>query len=481
MGEVNSFYDKMETPSSLSIPASLESFWEVDVVDGVKENIKYRQRRELSSSPPAPKFTLTLMSVILIGAGTCNSLLIRLQNRQFVPYNQECLDSNDIASPPPPGWDEYEDGIFTCWNYFYAPIWQTFLMSFSEWWCQWIWLINVIYTRLRNLGRPKIDLARHSKSLLKPRSPVGFWLIPFFFGWFASIMIHQAYALSYTQTIELTMSLRVAFIAFFSVFQFYIAIRTRHLIGCVLLTGGLIISSMYGILNPYDEYIHFDAVKAFIGVLLGIIATLLHTFQQVYLEHLTRKYFVSPFEGVGWMGLFGIIFSGIFLLFLEFLAPYQDEKTSATFFNARYKRIIITAQICSLFSNFLFSGSGMTVTKHGGSLLRSVLTTSRVVFVWIVELSIQWNTFDTLSFCGMLLVSAGSLIYLFDILWIPCPKVKTFCNKPVICTSKMKDPDEISTPGAEENKDPKPTEESNSKPDSNDKANPKLGSVEILD
>eukprot|EP00917_Polyrhabdina_sp_WS-2016_P017417 GHVP01037636.1.p1 GENE.GHVP01037636.1~~GHVP01037636.1.p1 ORF type:complete len:455 (+),score=60.49 GHVP01037636.1:53-1417(+) len=414
---------------------------EKETIETIEETLeKSTMEKELSFVPvTAPTWALTLMSMLTLLSGACNTLLAKLQNRQFVPNNQECLDSGDPSNPAPPEWDEDQDGQYTCWSYFQGPLYQTLLMYIGEWWCQWIWLFEMWLSKKRGLKRPVLDLATSSKSIQKPHCPIYFWILPTCIDWIASTMINQAFVISYASTVQIMRNFNVLITALLTIFYLKNALRMRHWLGCVFLTAGMILTGMYGILNP-DTDTNIDAGKAFIGILLALVSTTLHAFQHIYEEALLRKYFCSPFEGVGWMGLFGVVISIVVLLVMEYAVP-DGEKTSVTFFNAGYSGTVLGAQIGYLFSVCIFNGAGLSVAKLASALLRTVLTSARGVIVWIVELSLQWAPFDAFSLCGMLLVTIGSLVYQLDILWNPCSSVKQWCNRPIICAKFMKNPD----------------------------------------
>lgn len=67
--------------------------------------------------------------------------------------------------------------------------------------------------------------------------------------------------------------------------------------------------------------------------MLAVAGTALSAFQFIFEEKLFRKYTCSPFEAVGWMGLYGSIL-GVVVLAIGEYAGFED--VSATIYQFRY-------------------------------------------------------------------------------------------------------------------------------------------------
>jgi hypothetical protein len=59
----------------------------------------------------------------------------------------------------------------------------------------------------------------------------------------------------------------------------------------------------------------------------------------------------------------------------------------------------------------LSNSFGVTVTKNVSSVARTILGSMRTLFVWIVELSLKWEDFESLELAGFIVIVIGNLVY----------------------------------------------------------------------
>jgi hypothetical protein len=127
-------------------------------------------------------------------------------------------------------------------------------------------------------------------------------------------------------------------------------------------------------------------------------------------ESLLNKYYLEPFELVGWEGFWGTILYVIAIPILNIIpCPYNPvgyEKDLCAgeyiedfplFINeATYKWQLVLAIVIVMFTKALSNSFGVTVTKNVSSVARTILGSTRTLFVWIVELALKWEDFESL-------------------------------------------------------------------------------------
>lgn len=148
--------------------------------------------------------------------------------------------------------------------------------------------------------------------------------------------------------------------AILSIAYFKVALRRHQIGGVIIVTLGLIVIAIYGLMYSVETSNYHR--KDWIGVVMALAGTFLSSFQAVCEEALLRKYFASPFEAVGLMGVYGIIIGCIALVILQFIG---GEKTTETIYMLKQRtkesNIIIIAIISFVLSISIFNGSGLMV------------------------------------------------------------------------------------------------------------------------
>ena len=64
-----------------------------------------------------------------------------------------------------------------------------------------------------------------------------------------------------------------------------------------------------------------------------------------------------------------------------------------------------------MFTTAFSNAFGVTVTKNVSSVARTILGSTRTLFVWIVELALRWEDFDSLELAGFVILVIGNLVY----------------------------------------------------------------------
>lgn len=151
-----------------------------------------------------------------------------------------------------------------------------------------------------------------------------------------------------------------------------------------------------------------DKTEAILGVFFVLFAQIFTAAQFVIEEKIMEKYRIKPMRAVGLEGVFGLftVLSGMTVLYLlvgkSHPGGYFDLPVG---FNQiiSYKQVWI-AGISICFSIAFFNFFGLSVTRSISATARSTIDTSRIVFIWMVSLSLGWETFSWLQVLGMILL-----------------------------------------------------------------------------
>lgn len=88
---------------------------------------------------------------------------------------------------------------------------------------------------------------------------------------------------------------------------------------------GMTLAGLYEIIYPETETNYGNL--QWLGVLMAIAGTALSALQWVLEESIFRRYYCSPFKGVGWMGLYGIALGVLVLIIAHFTGLENSQHT----------------------------------------------------------------------------------------------------------------------------------------------------------
>ncbi|CAG8506986.1 5956_t:CDS:2 [Diversispora eburnea] len=168
------------------------------------------------------------------------------------------------------------------------------------------------------------------------------------------------------------------------------------------------------LINSSTEYIS-DKSDAIFGIFFVLFAQIFTAAQFVIEERIMERYRIKPMRAVGLEGIFGLItvISGMIILYFlvgtSHPGGYFDIPVG---FNQiiSYKQIWI-AGISICFSIAFFNFFGLSVTRTISATARSTIDTSRIVFIWLVSLSLGWETFSWLQVFGFIILIYGTFIF----------------------------------------------------------------------
>lgn len=174
-----------------------------------------------------------------------------------------------------------------------------------------------------------------------------------------------------------------------------------------------------------------ESAQAVLGVLLILFAQLFTASQFVLEEKIMSRYSVEPLLAVGYEGMFGALTTLLIMPLLHYFVGSTPEGRGGYFdMSAGWHQIltvptVLYSSIAICFTIAFFNFFGLSVTRNVSATARSTIDTCRTLGIWVVSLSLGWETFllasGTLQIVGFCLVVYGT--FLFNGI-IPPP---TFC------------------------------------------------------
>lgn len=121
-------------------------------------------------------------------------------------------------------------------------------------------------------------------------------------------------------------------------------------------------------------------------------------------EKILSRYQVVPLKAVGLEGIFGLVIVSLAIPILHFtlgITPSGVGNQSIFDMYESFRQIMVPQVLISAvgicFSIAFFNYFGLTVTKYISATSRSTIDTCRTLFIWMVSLSLRWETFKWLQ------------------------------------------------------------------------------------
>ncbi|KAH0488266.1 MAG: hypothetical protein KVP17_005114 [Porospora cf. gigantea B] len=393
--------------------------------------------REIANTQ-TPKWVLPLAASLILITGTCNTLLSKWQNKQCVPSCSGFVEipSIGIQCGSDSNGDLFYPKDYECKPlYFEGPWWQTVIMYFGELLCLFVWLVDRKLKNRKGLKIGSFDFPNSSASFNKPESPFYWWIIPTAIDFCASAMINYAFVLAFASTVQMLRNFNVIITAFLSLAVVRQALRVYQWTGVLVISIGLAITGIYAVANPEED--NNATEMQWLGLVFALVGTALTSFQFVFEERLFRSYYISPLKAIGLQGIFGLIIGAVVLIVAQFTGL---EDTKLSLYQTGQSSILLVSNILFTLSVAIFNGSGLTTSKLGSGLLRTIVITLRSVTIWLFELSVNWVDFDWLQLVSLIILIVGTFIY--NNIWFNMGGCQDKWVKPLVCCKFLKNPDE---------------------------------------
>lgn len=217
----------------------------------------------------------------------------------------------------------------------------------------------------------------------------------------------------------------VLFVAILSVLFLKRKITKLEWMALFLVTLGIGIVGLSGSRNSKTSDVSTDeggesAALVIFGIFLIVSATLLQGFQFVIEEHILEKNPIIPLQLVYIEGFYGLSIMVIISLLLNFIigsiespenfktSPFNLPLAFSQVFN---NRTILVSSLLILLSIAAFNYCGLSITHRISATARSTVDTCRTLLVWIVAISMHWESFHFLQFTGFVVLVFGTLCF----------------------------------------------------------------------
>lgn len=253
--------------------------------------------------------------------------------------------------------------------------------------------------------------------------------IPTFFDLLATILMNIGLLYVTASVYQMMRGAEMLFAALFTVTFLGRKLNRFHLLGILCCICGVILvgtSSYFGGSTSTSQVITPE--QNLIGMALIVISQAVQAAQLTFEDFFMADMNIAPMKIVGWEGVFGVIGTlGIMAPIAYFLPGDEGEgiheniiDTVTMIGNNRGLMIVLIVDCMALaFYNIM----GMMVTGHLGAVFRTVLETTRTLFVWLVGLLLfytplgmgtlgeAWNQYSWLQAAGFCVLVAGTLVY----------------------------------------------------------------------
>jgi len=309
--------------------------------------------------------------LIMLISGALNTILMKFMVMQKVPTSSGAVGEG-----------------------FEQPYFQTLLMMVGEFLC-----LIAYYAKGRDQN---LNFAEVPKSI---------FAIACLFDWTATTLVNMAYICIPASVVQMTRGAIVIFTCALSVLFLGRRQYRYHMVGVGFVALGITLVSLSTFFNPAHGVgtgIPVSAATKIFGISLCLGAQVFQASMLVYEEKIMSKYTVPPLLVVGMEGTFGIIFG---LVLLTFLNATHIENTAGALYQISHSTPLLCAVVGSIFSIAFFNFSGVTVTQKASAVSRSTIDVSRTILIWGVELSLGWNSFNSLQLAGFFVLALGTMIY----------------------------------------------------------------------
>ncbi|KAJ3013750.1 hypothetical protein HKX48_005537 [Thoreauomyces humboldtii] len=172
--------------------------------------------------------------------------------------------------------------------------------------------------------------------------------------------------------------------------------------------------------------------SSLLGVVLVVLAQTMTASQFVIEEKIMGHYHLPALKAVGLEGFFGLVTTSLLMPVLYF----AFGRDTGNFFDlpVGFDQLVVSfpqvrnAGLGIIFSIAFFNWFGLSVTRSISATSRSTIDTCRTIFIWIISLSLGWESFRWLQVLGFVVLIYGT--FLFNDVVPPPPFA--FCQRPSI-------------------------------------------------
>ncbi|GAB4819565.1 hypothetical protein N2152v2_006611 [Parachlorella kessleri] len=253
--------------------------------------------------------------------------------------------------------------------------------------------------------------------------------IPTAFDLIATVLMNVG-LLSVTASVyQMMRGAEMLFAALFTVVFLKRSLNRFHLMGIGCCVLGITLVGAASLLSGEGSSTHeVSQSQMLLGMFLIIASQAVQAAQITFEDFFMADLAIPPLKIVGYEGLFGAL--GMLCVMLPIVQhlPGDDgkgihEDSLDTWHMITHSRVILTVLLCDMFALLMYNVSGMCVTGHLGAVFRTVLETTRTLFVWLVgllmfytplgfgKLGESWSVYSWIQAAGFVVLVSGTLVY----------------------------------------------------------------------
>mmetsp|Transcript_4359 Transcript_4359/g.12571 ORF Transcript_4359/g.12571 Transcript_4359/m.12571 type:complete len:454 (-) Transcript_4359:421-1782(-) len=253
--------------------------------------------------------------------------------------------------------------------------------------------------------------------------------IPTVFDLMATVLMNIG-LLSVTASVyQMMRGAEMLFAAAFSVIFLHRVLNRKHVGGILCCVVGIGLVGTASLLSGEGSASHPVTQAEMIGgmsliVLSQAVQAAQITFEDFFLSSMD----IAPLKIVGYEGLWGSLIMVLFLLPIVQRTPGIEgggfhEDTIDTLHMIGSNKVILIILLVDMSALLLYNVSGMCVTGNLGAVFRTVLETTRTLFVWLVDLLLfytplgfgqlgeSWSVYSFIQAAGFVVLVTGTMIY----------------------------------------------------------------------
>lgn len=261
-------------------------------------------------------------------------------------------------------------------------------------------LLPVYYFGTRKTGGEQEEAVEQ-----KPPAPFHAYAVTslFFFSYLALKL--AAYRGLPGSILQMTNGCKLCFTALFSVTILGHSLRRHHYCGVCLNVFGIMLVGLAALGIGVGWATQSQVVQATIWALSSCVFGALHLIWQ---EKTLKQYSVAPELLVGMEGLLGTGYSLVALL----LGDVSNLTcVPCALANVWQHKLVLCAFLLSLFAVTTFNYSALIVTQKSNAMVNSLLDVGRALFIWAIEVNLQWVKFSSIELLGFFIMVSGTTIY----------------------------------------------------------------------
>ncbi|KAL3147971.1 hypothetical protein ABBQ38_014266 [Trebouxia sp. C0009 RCD-2024] len=253
--------------------------------------------------------------------------------------------------------------------------------------------------------------------------------IPTFFDLIATVLMNIG-LLSVTASVyQMMRGAEMLFAALFSVSFLHRSLNRFHLLGILCCVIGITLVGTSSLLGGEGSSTHdISPQKMLLGMGLIVASQCVQAAQITFEDYFMADLHIEPLKIVGYEGVFGSIAMITVLLPLVSLIKGHDgdglhENSLDTLHMIFHSRPIAIVLLIDMVALLMYNFSGMCVTGALGAVFRTVLETTRTLFVWLVDLLLwytplgfgtlgeSWSKYSWIQAAGFGVLVCGTLVY----------------------------------------------------------------------